>query len=168
MIDECWLPEKEHLEEYGNDWTSYEDALYSIFKKDFIDTAPNFEGKVVQIRKYPIEFGKEEAFFHVTCQDYTKTRNRSPDLRRCERIRWVRAFIENYNCNPNLCDLCDGIKLWSEPHKNTTRVHLLFEEEKYIVVLERRSSYCLLITAYYIDHGHVLEKKLKSYQTYKN
>lgn len=60
-----------------------------------------------------------------------------------------------------------GVKVWSEPYKGNSRVHILMEEEKYIVVLEQRKSYNLLITAFYFDHEHMLEKKLKRYQKYK-
>lgn len=168
MNKKCWLPQLEVFDNNKTTWKQYEDLLYSIFKKDFIDSHPYYENKVIHIRKYPIEFGKEEAFFHITCQDYCKTNNRQPDLRRCERIRWVRAFIENYNCDPSLCNACDGIKVWNEPYKNNERIHLLLEEEKYIVVLERREEYILLITAFYFDHNHALAKKLKHYMQYKN
>lgn len=167
MSNSCWLPDLEYLDDYQNNWQLYENALYSIFKSDFIDSRPSFESKYVNIRRHPIEYNKEEAFFHVTCQDYLKDGKRVPDFRRCERIRWVRSFIENYQCDNSKCQGCDGIKVWSEPYKSTTRVHILFEEERYMVVLERRESYCLLITAFYFNHDHALEKKLKHYEMYK-
>ena len=166
MINEkCWIPKLEPYDGYDT-WKDYEDLLYSIFKHDFIDSHPDFEGKRVAIRREPIEYGKEEAFFHVTCQDYSKEGDRVPDLRRCERIRWVRAFIENYNCDPSACPECEGVKVWSEPYKNNSRVHILLEEERYIVVIERRNTYCLLVTAFYFDQDHALKKKLKHYDIY--
>lgn len=124
MNDKCWLPAYEYYEDYDS-WQEYEDTLYSIFKSDFIDSHPQFDGKRVNIRRHPIEYGKEEAFFHVTCQDYLKNGERVPDLRRCERIRWVRAFIENYKCNSALCDECDGVKVWKVPYKRNFRIHML-------------------------------------------
>lgn len=93
----CWLPELEYFEGYGDDgyqWHRYETVIFEIFEADFINSYPHFEGHPVRIRKHPIENGKPEAFFHVTCQDYGKAGHRDPDLRRCERIRWVRAFKE--------------------------------------------------------------------------
>lgn len=47
------------------------------------------------------------------------------------------------------------------------RVHILLEEEKYIVVVEPRATYCLLITAFYFEHDHALEKKLKHYEEFR-
>jgi len=114
-----------------------------------------------------MELNKEEGFYHVTCQDYNNDGDRVPDLRRCERIRWVRKFIENYQCNKETCTICSGVKVWDEPYKNTFRTHILLEEEKYMVVIEKRHNYCLLITAYYFDREHTLEKKLKKYEKYK-
>lgn len=164
---ECkWLPDiipcKNWLE-----FIEYQNTIYKVFKHDFIDTSPYFEGLVVNIRKEPKIDGFEQAFFHVTSKEYVAGEERCPDPRRCERIRWIRAFIENYHCNPTLCDGCDGIKVWEEQYKMYKRVHLLFEEENYMVLLERREKYALLITAYYFDYSHALEKQLKKYEKYK-
>jgi hypothetical protein len=162
----CWLPPQELFENYDSDWKAYEAGLYSIFKADFIDSKPMFENKQVNIRKHPMEYDKEEAFFHVTCYDFRKDKNRIPDFRRCERIRWVRSFIENYNCDPTNCPGCDGVKVWEEPAGTNIRVHLLLEEERYLVVIEKRANYCLLVTAFYIEYDHSLEKRLSHYEEY--
>lgn len=167
MNNECWLPALIPYDDYGGDWSSYQETIYTVFKRDFLDSKPYFDGKRVNTRREPIEYGKEEAFFHITCQDYLKNGERVPDFRRCERISWVRSFIENYQCDPTLCECCDGIKCWREPYKATFRVHLLFEEERYIVILEPREKYCLLITAFYIEYDHSLNKQLQNYQQYK-
>ena len=84
--DDCWIPDLLLFKDFKNDYTKYEDALYLIFKRDFIDSTPYFRGLPIRIREYPIEFGKEEAFFHITCQDFFKEHDRNPDFRRCERI----------------------------------------------------------------------------------
>ena len=168
MENLCWLPPLELLVEHNNDWKIYEAILYGIFRADFVDSRPIFEGKPVNIRRHPMEYNKEEAFFHVTCSDYRKDNNRIPDFRRCERIRWVKSFIENYNCDPTNCPDCDGVKVWEEPAGTNERVHLLLEEERYLVVIERRESYCLLITAFYMDHDNSLSKRLKHYDLYRN
>lgn len=168
MNENCWLPALEYFDDYGNDWTTYESALYSIFKGDFIDSHPLFKNIRVSVKHYPIEYGKEEAFFHTTCKDYTGDGERVPDFRRCERIRWIRAFIENYDCDSSKCDDCDGVKVWSEPYKSKTRIHLLLEEERYMVVLEKRDGYYLLITAFYLDYDNALMKQLKHYAQYRS
>ena len=167
MEDICWIPELILYEDYKNDWKSYEAMLYGVFEEDFIKSKPRFEGKQVNIRKHPMAFDKEEAFHHITCKDYKKDSNRVPDFRRCERIRWVRSFIENYNCDPTNCSDCDGIKLWEEVEGTKKRVHMLLEEERFVVVLERRDTYCLLVTAYYIEYENNLKKILRRYNDHK-
>jgi hypothetical protein len=61
-------------------------VLYDIFKADFLDSKPSFEGKQVAIRSYQ-ENSNNEAFIHITHQDYNKDCERLPDIRRYERIR---------------------------------------------------------------------------------
>ena len=131
MSDNCWLPDLVFFDDYNNNWNNYQDAIYNIFKADLVDTPPSFEDKIIKIRWQPIEYDKPEAFFHVTCQDYKKDGERLPDFRRCERIRWVKAFIQNYKCDSSLCGNCDGVKVWKEPYQSKIRVHILLEEEKY-------------------------------------
>lgn len=161
---DCWIPDLLLFTDFGSDYSKYEDALYSIFKRDFIDSKPYFRGLPIKIREYPKEFGKEEAFFHITCQDFFKTHDRNPDFRRCERIEWCRKFIENYECSGYSCIDCSGIKIWDEKSGSRMRVCLLSEECRYIVVLEQRKDYYQLITAYYIEEDHSLRKKLRHYE----
>lgn len=168
MMVNCWLPELELNSNYNGKWIDYENILYEIFKSDFIESNPLFDNKKVVIRREPYINGKEEAFYHITCQDYCHDNNREPDLRRCERIRWVRSFIENYSrCDPSLCMNCTGIKIWSEPYGKHSRVYLLLEEQKYIVIVENRMNYNLLITAFYIGQEHYMRKLLKRYQHHR-
>ena len=58
--DNCWLPKLEFWDDYNNDYPQYQGALYEIFQNDFIKSRPTFEGKQVNIRKHPIEYGKLE------------------------------------------------------------------------------------------------------------
>ncbi|MBE5035800.1 hypothetical protein [Gallibacter intestinalis] len=164
---ECkWLPELI----YYNDFDSceeYKAALYKIFCDDLKNSTLTLDGLKIQIRYHPKENNMEEAFYHVTCQDYNKDKDRAPDFRRCERIKWIRKFIENINCNEPDCEDCEGIKVWEEKYKSNKRIHILLEEERYIVVLEKRPKYILLITAFYIEHDHFLDKKIKQYNRYK-
>ena len=144
----------------------YDEVLYRIFKRDFIDSRPLYENKEVVIRRHPLVNNKEQTFFHITSKDYKENEERYPDPRRCERIEWIRKFIENNFCIGS-CNMCDGLKIWEEPYKTNQRIYLLFEEVRFIVIVERRENYCLLITAYYIDYEHSLKKLLKKYDIYK-
>lgn len=165
QYDDCWLPKLEEMNDFST-CNEYEDALYYIFFDDLIKNTLYFNGKPVRTRKHPMYNDKEEAFFHVTCCDFNKDGDRNPDFRRCERIRWIRKFIEMPDCTPYPCNDCDGIKIWTEPYKSKFRTHLLLEEERYMVILEERDKYYLLITAYYMEYDHTLDKQLKHYMKY--
>ncbi len=83
-----------------------------------------------------MEHGREEAF-NTTCCDYGKDGERQPDMNRCERIRWARAFIENCGCNrlnAESAKECSYGRLLTKGH---SRVKMLLEDEQYLVVLGR-------------------------------
>ncbi len=149
-----------------NQWKQYEDQLYQIFKADFIDDWPFLFNLPVRLRRRDPVDGKEEAFYHVTCNHFLESNNdRQPDLERCARICWIRYFIEHIDCTQIPCNECNGILIWDEPWKhNKTRTLIFLEEERYIVVLEKRETCYFLITAYYIGQDHTLAKLKKSYK----
>lgn len=161
-----WLPELLPCNNWA-EFAKYDQIIYEVFKNDFIYSQPSFRNLKVKIRRQPMECGKEQAYFHITSKEYVIGQERCPDPKRCERIKWVRAFIENYICDPAECGECSGIKIWGEPYKANTRVHILLEEENYMVIVEVRPTYALLITAFYFDYQHSLEKQLQKYRAAK-
>ncbi len=84
-----WLPDLLPCDDLAQ-WEAYEDHLYEIFERDFLLTKPTFEGLPVNTRRHPMEHGREEAFWHITCCDYGKDGERQPDMNRCERIKYGR------------------------------------------------------------------------------
>lgn len=166
MVNCKWLPSLLPCQNWA-EYEKYLNHIYQIFIKDFVDTVPCFENKKVQIRHFPQVNGRLQAFYHITSSEYIPDDDRYLDAKRCERIKWPRAFIENYLCDPCECLDCNGIKYWEEKYGANQRIYLLFEEAKYVVILERRPDYILLITAYYLDYPHSLRKLLKKYNQYK-
>lgn len=147
-----------------NNWCKTEERLYQIFCETIINSNLTFKSKKVNIRKYPKVNDREDAFYHITCNDYLKDKKRSPDPRRCERIRWIKSFIENYN-NCGACKKCGGIKVWQD--SKSKRYHFLLEQERFVVVIEERERFCLLITAFYIEYDNTLKKLLTKYKKSK-
>lgn len=133
-----------------------------MFQRDLIINQPIFKGLKVGVRKNPIINGKHEGYYHLTSKDYENTgfENRIFDPRRSERLHWIKPVIHNYGCTK---DCCSRIKLWTEKK----RTHILFEDENYIVVLDKRNGYYSLVTAYFIDHFHTLSKLLRRYENHK-
>jgi hypothetical protein len=131
--------------EYGGDWGAYEDAIYNVFLAEIARARLSFRGERVACRRMPESRNRWAAFWHLI-QEGRIEDDRTPDLRRCERIRWVRFVIEQ-------ADAFAGIQWWENqrgPDSNT----LLWLNEEYLVILGRRPDYWLLRSAYCTDKPH--------------
>lgn len=169
-MSECrWLPEIIECKDLSK-WNEYLDKLYEVFCNDFVERELLFEGKKVNYRKAPKDGKYEHAFIHLTHENVLHAsdnpNDRVPDLRRAERIGWNRPIIENYRCQEN-CELCDGVLYYEQMYKKNVRAYLLFKDVKFLVVLEKRESYILLITGYYLDYDNALEKHIKKFEKYE-
>jgi len=85
-------------------------------------------------------------------------------LRRCERIRWPKAIIEN-------CNKCK-IKIWeNERHTKKGKqisICIWFESKEYLIILRKRNNYILFWTSYPVTVLHRKIKLEKEYNSYKN
>lgn len=152
-----WLPELENFSDYRGDWDQYLSAIYEIFVADFIDNKPFFRNRRLGLKRYPISQGKEATFWHFTSEGDAEE-DRTPDLRRCERIRWPKPTIENSDDQ--------RLKIWAEPKGSNLRIHIWFEDEGYLVVLEDRKTYILPWTAFYVERDHQRKKYNKRWERY--
>ncbi len=159
----AWLPAIIRLDMHEGDWQRFIDAVYAVFNRDFIASQPRFRGKWVRCRRDPIYDGKEAGFWHCTSESsesIDETR-RTPDLRRCERIGWVRAVIEHSDDA--------GIDVWVRDDGRKGRaVHIWFNEEFLVVLGERQKGRRYqLVTAYCTDREHTIRKKRREREAYK-
>jgi len=152
-----WLPPLLLLEAYNGNWDDYLDALYSIFKKDFVIKQPQFESFRVGIKRHPLTKGKETTFWHLVSEGRVED-DRLPDLRRCERIRWVRAIIEHSDDS--------AIKVWRNKKSRDKRICLWLDNQEYLVILAERKRYVILWTAYLVPQAHYKKKLQKEYENY--
>lgn len=131
---------------FDGDWSSYEDEVYEAFLESFVRPEICFRGTRVSARYKPPTKGKAYCFWHLisTAPDQ-RNRNESeriPDIRRCERIRWVAWAIAQASTGaPGFC-------WWKNQRKNERRVVIWTEGHDYAVILAERSGYYLLLTAY--------------------
>lgn len=164
MFNNCkWLPATIPMNRNETS-VDYLSRLYTVFVNDFNLSHPQFLGKdVIYDTNLPLVNGREEAFYHLTTVDDHSTyiQHREIDYARSERLPWIRKVIENYKCADGCCD---GIKVW----KNKRRIKILFEKEKYFIVLQKHSKNFHLVTAFYINWPHELEKLKKEYECYKD
>lgn len=152
-----WLPALIKLEDFGGDWDRYINEVFAIFYKDFIESQPVFDSLKIKITKHPMKRGKERGFWHCV-QEGPIEDNRTPDLRRCERIAWIRAIIEKANSF--------GIKKWPRKTGRHFRFSLWFEEAEYLVVLEKRPNCWLLWTAYQTNWEKTKRRLQKEYEEF--
>lgn len=157
MTNPSWLPALVLLEQYGGEWDKYIEAVYQYFKADFIDSSPQFENRNVKLKRYPLFQNKEYTFWHVTSEG-EKEEERTPDIRRCERIRWPRPIIEH--CTHT------SVRCWQNKRGQDKRLILWFHESDYVVVLADRKKYVLLWTAYLVTYNHTREKLQKEYEEF--
>ncbi len=153
-----WLPPLVLLTDYDGDWDKYFQTVYDFFEQDFVKSRPSFQGTKLQLKRYPVIQGKEATFWHVISEGKTEE-DRTPDLRRCERIRWPRPLINNGKEPP--------LKIWSNLRNGEKRICLWLEEAEYLVVLAKRSGYILLWTAYATPQPHQKRKLQKEYEAFK-
>ncbi len=166
-----WLPDLFVFDGLFRNLDIYDEAVYRMFCNDFLQAPPIFLGKEVRVYSDPKVHGKEQTYFHITSKNYNKDRHqdRNVDISRCERIKWPKALIENYNCNRAICTDCNGIKCWRRLDNGGRfeRVKILFEEQQYIVILEdhtNTTSNCFfLVTAYHLEHSHQVRKLVAEY-----
>ncbi len=153
-----WIPPLELLRDYDGDWEKYFHAIYTFFEQDFVKNRPTFRGVKLQLKRHPVIEGKEATFWHLISEGRIEV-DRTPDLRRCERIRWARPFIEN--------DKEPLIKIWSNNRNGEKRICLWLEEVEYLVILAKRSDYILPWTAYTTPQPHQKRKLQKEYEAFK-
>lgn len=152
------LPDLITLEEFGGDFTAYLEAVYEIFKADYVKTQPVFRGQRLALKKHPEFQGKEATFWHMTTTGDTEE-DRLPDLRRMERIRWSSKMI-NGSQHPYL-------KVWRNKRKgNQESILIWHDDEKFLVVLRDRGDYILPWTTYVVDYPNQERKLMKEYKEY--
>ncbi|MEA3640775.1 MAG: hypothetical protein VBE63_12640 [Lamprobacter sp.] len=152
-----WLPPLERLSDYNGDWESYLEAIYSYFKQDFVDSNPVFRGRRLGLKRHPLNHGKEATFWHMI-QEGAVEEDRTPDLRRCERIRWPRPIIEH--------DADSRLKVWANQRRGERRICLWLEQESFLVILADRGKYLLPWTAYLVEQPHRQRKLQREYEVY--
>lgn len=159
-----WLPQELHYADYKGDWEKFLKDVYSIFERDFKKSKSIYEGLRI-VFDSRIENGKEMAFWHLIQKEDYKAEDRVPDLRRCERIPWLKPIIEHTHES--------FVSLWENSRKKPkrqrqTRILLWLEELDYLVILGKRPKEIVLITAYCTDIESQRKKLIKERDEYLN
>jgi hypothetical protein len=149
-----WLPNIYPVKPWKSD--TY-DQLYNLFKNDFINTTPKYNGSPVWI--FPEkEDNKEVIFWHLTTKQDKITRTRYPDFDRCERLPWPRSLIDN-PCKPEVLswDFKEG--------DGGIKTYIWLKDLDYLVIMKKYSNNsCRLLTSFNIEHKSYKSKLLKKYK----
>ena len=151
------LPPLIELSDYGGNFARYLEAVYELFKHDFIEHRPVFRGTRLGLKKQPLYKGKEATFWHMTSEGENED-ERDPDLRRLERIQWPAEMIKRSE-HPYL-------KVWENTRSGKTNILIYHEAEHYLVVLRKEKNYVLPWTAYLVTYDFREKKLLKEYESY--
>ncbi len=152
-----WLPELVLFEAHGGDWPRYVEAIYAVFRRDFVVTRPQYRGRPLNLKRHPMSEGREATFWHFISEGANEA-ERTPDFRRCERIAWPRPIVEAAESG--------RIRGWTNTRGREERVVLAVEDFSYIVVLADRGDYLLPWTAYTVTHHHQRQKLQREYETW--
>ncbi len=153
-----WLHPLVLLESYDGNWYRFLNAIYDFYRQDFVDYKPIFRGQELAVKRHPMVDGKEATFWHIISEGKEEA-DRTPDIRRCERIRWPRPIVENAS-DPI-------VKVWKNRRRNETRICIWLEEQEYLVILSERKNYILFWTAYPTTRNHTKRKLRREYEAFK-
>ena len=132
-------PDLLSFNDYGGDWPAYETELNRVFMAEIARGRLTFREEKVSCRRHDEVAGRWASYWHLV-QEGKIEKDRLPDLRRCERLRWVPWVIQNGVQHPEIHE-------WQNTRKTEVNP-LLWYREEYLVILGRRNGYWLLRSAY--------------------
>lgn len=154
MANPQWLSVLFPINPWQHD--TYE-RLYQIFEQDFKVTQPVYDLQAVWF--FPeMEDGKEKIFWHLTSRDDKQAGERLPDLRRCERLPWVRPMLEH----PDQPE----VLAWDHDEGDgTIKTYVWLENDDFVVIMKKYpNGGRRLITSYWLEYDHAKRKLRKKYE----
>jgi hypothetical protein len=140
-----------------NPWThdTY-DALYQLFRDDFVESQIDYQGYSVWF--FPeMEDGREKVFWHLTSRVDNETGDRLPDLRRSERLPWVRPMLENH--------LHPEVLAWDhEEGDGSIKTYVWLKDFDFVVIMKKFPDRTRrLITSFWLEYPNAKKKLMKKY-----
>lgn len=137
-----------------------EKSLQGIFKRD-IENNPNFSfrGKnIYPVKRQDDNLDMQTLFNHLTTHVTDKATNkREFEIRRSERLHWIKYHIEERKQ--------EGVLIFSVEDSEGIRTYIFDQPENYVIILApyRDQTAYYFLTAYYLE-GRNGEKILKKYK----
>ena len=131
----------------------YLDGVYGVFLSQMVASPPEWKdsGTYVSCRRQPTVEGRHDSFWHVASASNTQSGQRTFDVERCRRIHWIRPMIEMFNAA--YPDRDPSIEWWESDHRRSRhkRYTIALPSFDYVVSVEERVSYALLVTAFPVE-----------------
>ena len=157
----AWLPNLLLFENYQGNWESYIHALHQCFHQDFVESRPSFEQLPIFVRCHPSYDRKGATFWHLISEG-SEEAERTPDLRRCERICWTRPLIERMESKEVM--VWETIRPWK--NQKQRRINFSLDNFSYIVVIAETHRGFDLVTAYYVERTSRREKLKREFESF--
>lgn len=149
-------------------WTreEYIEELYQLFLTDLVRRPLRWknDGLNVSLRRHTEIQGRHAIFWHIISGGTGAEASRQLEPQRCARIRWIRPLVENFNSEfPEE----KNIRWWIDKKRTSKPRYVLTRPEfDYVVVIEQRAEYALLVTAYYVEQRHRRRKLRREHDDY--
>ena len=146
------LPTLLLLEQHSGDWGACLNAVYSEFMTTCVKGGLTFAGLPVRCAWNPPTDDKHFSFWHIISElprDKDGEEERIPDIRRCERIRWIAYVIGASHDRQR-------VYCWKNERRTkrgvAQHVVLYFVEERYVVILRCKPDCYQIATTYVVTH----------------
>ena len=149
-----WLPELIKFNDHDG-WEEYCEAIYAVFHQDFVASKPTYGVKRFALKRHPEYDGKAATFWHLISEGKVEE-ERTPDMRRCERIAWPKPIIEAID------EEC--VRVWRNRRGKSNRILIAVADFSYVVILDDREEFVLLWTAYYVKYPNQRRKMEQEYE----
>jgi hypothetical protein len=142
MVNKITLPELVTLNQHNGDWSIYVEVIYKYYLDEVADSKLTYQSLPIRCQFRPLYNNKGFGFWHCISEGNDEEK-RIPDMRRCERIRWIAWVIRHAQSNSE-----NKITYWENKRGSNTHLVIFLEEENYVVILAKRTAYYLFKTAY--------------------
>lgn len=139
------LPNLILFQDFEGNWEIYCKAIYQEFLDNVVHKI-TFLGLPVKCKYLQPINNMHRSFWHIITENKhnsLKDEDRVPDIRRCERIKWISHIINNFDHS--------DIKCWENERSGNKNVVLWLMSESYMIILSQRKDYYLLTTTYIND-----------------
>lgn len=148
----------------------YLDAIYLKFKQDMIDSRASWppNGSLVSCRRHEEVDGRHGGFWHIVSDGNENDADRSVNYGRCQRVHWVRPMLDEFaQIYPNAGT--QSIRWWvSDRSLSKPRYLIALSDFSYVVMVDERDGYAVLVTAYPIEYSGRRKKFEKEHDKYWN